>query len=55
MASERQIDANRVNRTKSHGPITPEGRLASSRNNLVHGVLPAIILEGESAELQRPP
>jgi hypothetical protein len=51
MSSELQINANRINGAKSHGPITPEGRLASSRNSLVHGLLSdAIVLEGESAE-----
>jgi len=51
MSSERQINANRINGAKSHGPVTPEGRLASSRNSLVHGLLSeAIILDGESAD-----
>jgi hypothetical protein len=51
MASERQIVANQINASKSRGPITPEGRLASSRNSLVHGLLSeAIVLDGESAE-----
>jgi len=51
MSSERQINANRINGAKSHGPITPEGRLASSRNSLVHGLLSQVIVfDGESAE-----
>jgi hypothetical protein len=51
MSSERQITANRINGAKSLGPVTPEGRLASSRNSLAHGLLSeAIILDGESAE-----
>jgi len=51
MSSQRQINANRINGAKSHGAITPEGRRASSRNSLVHGLLSqVIILDGESAE-----
>src|SRR5580658_9837060 len=51
MSSERQINANRINGAKSHGPVAPESLLASSRNSLVHGLLSeAIILDGESAE-----
>jgi hypothetical protein len=51
MSSELQIIANRINGAKSHGAITPEGQIASSRNSLVHGLLSeAIILDGESAE-----
>jgi hypothetical protein len=51
MSSERQTVANRLNGANSHGPITPEGKLASSRNGLVHGLLSeAIVLDGESAE-----
>jgi hypothetical protein len=51
MSTEAQINANRINGSKSRGPITPEGRLASSRNSLVHGLLSQVlILEGESAE-----
>ena len=36
--TEAQIDANRRNAQKSTGPRTPEGRAASSRNRLVHGL-----------------
>ncbi len=51
MSTERQILANRINGAKSHGPITPDGKLASSRNSTVHGLLAdAIVLDGESAE-----
>jgi hypothetical protein len=51
MASERQIIANRINGAKSRGPITPEGKLASSGNRTVHGLLSeAIIIEGECGD-----
>jgi hypothetical protein len=44
MSSERQINANRISGAKSHGAITPEGKLASSRNSLVHGLLSQVII-----------
>src|SRR5580658_186142 len=51
MSSQRQIAANRINGAKSRGPITPEGKLASSRNSLVHGLLSQVIIfDGESAD-----
>ncbi|HXM42687.1 MAG TPA: hypothetical protein VN924_15660, partial [Bryobacteraceae bacterium] len=37
-ATEAQINANRENATKSTGPRTPEGKNASSRNGLTHGL-----------------
>ncbi len=38
MASENQIAANRVNAQQSTGPRTPDGKAASSRNAVTHGL-----------------
>src|SRR3954453_15474526 len=37
MASQRQINANRRNSTRSTGPMSTEGRAASARNAIVQG------------------
>src|SRR5579859_5372781 len=44
MISERQLEANRRNAAKSHGPITPEGRAAVRLNALKHGFTAAEII-----------
>src|ERR1700726_47281 len=44
MISERQMDANRRNAAKSHGPMTPEGRAAVRHNALKHGFTAAEII-----------
>jgi hypothetical protein len=51
MRTERQTQASRANGAKSSGPTTPEGKLASSRNAVTHGMLSGtIVLEGESKD-----
>ena len=49
--TERQQQASRENGSKSHGPVTPAGRLNSSRNALKHGMLSGtIVLKCESTD-----
>ena len=52
MPSELKSETSRINGAKSHGPKTPEGKEASSRNSLKHGFTSSktFILHCESAE-----
>jgi len=51
MSTERQKQASRANGAKSRGAVTQEGKLASSRNALKHGMLSGtIVLQGESTD-----
>jgi hypothetical protein len=51
MSSELQQIASRTNGTKSHGPLTEEGKQASSQNSRTHGLLSKkVVLAGESQE-----
>lgn len=50
MASTKQIEANRRNALRSTGPKTPEGKKASARNPIRHGVhARELVLPGENA------
>src|SRR5262252_8866284 len=51
MATEKQIEANRLNSLQSTGPKTPEGKAKVSRNAVVHGLRSRhLLLPTESQE-----
>jgi hypothetical protein len=51
MSSELKSQTARANGAKSHGPITPEGKVRSSLNSRRHGLASAsILMDGESEE-----
>jgi hypothetical protein len=51
MNISRRIESARTNGARSKGPVTPEGKLASSRSNLTHGLLASTVaLDGESKD-----
>src|ERR1700678_27132 len=51
MSSKERIESSRANGAKSRGPITPEGKLRSSRNATTHGLLAdCVVLNAEDKE-----
>ena len=51
MATEAQIQANRLNAQKSTGPRTPEGKAVAAQNAVKHGLLArTAVLHGEDWE-----
>jgi len=52
MATDKQIEANRLNALQSTGPSTPEGKTVAARNAFKHGIFaeaPIIIGEDRTA------
>ncbi|MBI5265909.1 MAG: hypothetical protein HY851_01635 [candidate division Zixibacteria bacterium] len=55
MATDKQISANRLNAQKSTGPVTDDGKAASSRNAVTHGFFSKIDPGQKGAENQGNP
>ena len=53
MASEKQIEANRLNAQHSTGPVTPDGKAASSRNAFKHGLRARNVMFGNDPRLEQ--
>lgn len=52
MATERQIQANKLNALRSTGPITTEGKSVSRLNALKHGIsAKTVLMKHEDPEL----
>src|SRR5690349_10236060 len=53
MASEKQIEANRLNAQRSTGPVTPEGKAACSQNAFKHGLRARKVMFGNDPRLEQ--